>query len=143
MKTDTLSAKKLMLEGGYTGVLIHGNQVITSKERGVKPLLQWLNDENDYKGFCASDKVVGKAAAFLYVALGVDEVSAEVISEPAIDVFSRYGINCYYGTAVKAIFNRDNTGLCPMEAAVKDISDTESAVCAIKEKIAVLNKIKD
>lgn len=61
--------------------------MLTSTERGVKPLLQWLDGENSVKGFSAVDKVVGRAAAFLYVLLEVKEVYAGVMSEGAAHYF--------------------------------------------------------
>ena len=39
---------------------------------------------------------------------------------------------------VDAIFNRTNTGFCPMESAVWDIDEPEKAPDAIKKKLAAL-----
>ena len=66
--------------------------MLTSTERGVKPLLQWLDGENRVKGFSAVDKVVGRAAAFLYVLLEVKEVYAGVMSEGAAHYFICAGL---------------------------------------------------
>ena len=73
-------AKTLLAEGGYTCVICGGDKVYTSHERGVKPLLELLEQGAELKGFSAADRVVGKAAAFLYVLLGVSAVYAGVIS---------------------------------------------------------------
>ena len=73
MKTDinvqTLKAKKLLEKNGYTCVLIKDEKEIFSFERGVKPLLNFIDKGEDFYGFFVADKVVGKAAAFLYVLL--------------------------------------------------------------------------
>ena len=89
---DLERAMELFTSGDYTCDLCKGEVTLTSTERGVKPLLQWLDRENSVKGFSAVDKVVGRAAAFLYVLLEVKEIYAGVMSEGAADVFSKYGI---------------------------------------------------
>ena len=66
MNSDLLKAKKMLHEGGYTCVLCKSDKVYTSNERGVKPLLNWLDSNINLNDFCAADKVIGKAAAFLY-----------------------------------------------------------------------------
>ena len=131
-------AKQLLAEGGYTCVICGGDTVYTSHERGVKPLLELLEQGAELKGFSAADRVVGKAAAFLYVLLGVSAVYAGVISEPAAGVFRRFGVQADWEEKVEAIFNRTNTGFCPMESAVWDIDEPEKAPDAIKKKLSAL-----
>ena len=128
-------ANEIMSRDEYTCVVIKDERIYTSKERGVKPLLTWLEDGEDMQGASAADKVVGKAAAFLYVKLQIKEVYAGVISAPACAVLEQYGISVQYGQKVEAIRNRANTGFCPMETAVLDIEDTDAALTAIKEKV--------
>ena len=142
MKADLKKAVNLLSEGEYTCVLCKGDILLTSTERGVKPLIDWLNDKMELKGFCAADKVVGKAAAFLYVLLGVETVYAPVMSEGAIDTFVKHGIESICDLSVKAIINRANTDLCPMEKTVSDIEDPQDALEAIKRKLEQLNNKK-
>ena len=71
MKNDLKKAIDILNSGQYTCVLCKDNEIHISTERGVKPLLEWLESGIALKGFSAADKVVGKAAAFLYVLLGV------------------------------------------------------------------------
>lgn len=120
--------------GPYTCVACRGDVIHTSTERGVKPLLDWLDNKIDLKGFSAADKVVGKAAAFLYVLLGAAEVYAPVMSESAIDTLAGNGVQPYFKQSVKHIINRTGTGFCPMEEAVMDITEPAAAVTAIKLK---------
>ena len=44
------------------------------------------------RGFAAADRVVGRAAAFLYVLLGAGEIYAGVMSDTAADVLERFGV---------------------------------------------------
>lgn len=135
MKSDLEQAKILLEENNYTCVLCKDGQTCTSTERGVKPLLKWVESRQNFKGFCAADRIVGKAAALLYVLLGVHMVFAEVMSEDGIDTLERHGITPLCGTSVKEIRNRMNTGMCPMEEAVKEITDPKEGLYALKKRI--------
>ena len=84
--------------------------------------------------------MVGKAAAYLYVLLGVKEVFAGIISEKATEVFLRFGISFTYSECVPAIINRTGDGFCPMETAVSAIDDPEDALYAVKAKMKELAK---
>ena len=81
-----------LAEQEYTCVLCRGDVCYTANERGVKPLLDWLEEGVDLRGFAAADKVVGRGAAFLYVLLGVSAVWGRVMSEPARAVLQQHGI---------------------------------------------------
>ena len=138
----TESAMRDLLKGEITCVLYCKNETYTSTERGVAPLVAWLESGQDFHGFSAADKVVGKAAAYLYVLLSVEKVYANVISESAAEVFSRYGIEYGYGEKVPAIRNRTNTGFCPMEQAVWDIDNPQTAYTRIQETLRKLKEQK-
>ena len=135
MKADLKKAVDLLSKSEYTCVLCKESTIFISRERGVKPLIAWLNSKTDFRGFCAADKVVGKAAAFLYVLLGVNAVYAPVMSKSAYEILSEHGIEPLCDLSVEAILNRSNTGLCPMEKTVMDIDDPETAFLMIKNKI--------
>lgn len=138
MKNNLKKAKELLKDSNYTCVLAKKENVYTSTNRGVKPLLEWYESGISLKNYSAADKVVGKAAAFLYVLLGVTEVYACVLSEPAKEVLQNNGIRVSYKTLVPAIKNRTNTGFCPMEEATKNITTPEDAVKAVKEALKKL-----
>lgn len=139
MKNDLIKAIDTLNSGQYTCVLCKDNEIHTSTERGVKPLLEWLESGIDLKGFSAADKVVGKAAAFLYVLLGVKEVYAHIMSESAIYTLSRNGIFPQCDVSVKNIINRAGMGNCPMEEAVGELSDPKEALQAIRKKLSELS----
>lgn len=138
MRADLDKAIELLSESEYTCVLCKDDEVITSAEHGVKPLIEWLESDAEFGGFCAADKVVGKAAASLYVLLGVSAVYAPVMSNLAIETLSKHGIEPFYDLSVEAIRNRAGNDFCPMEKAVIDIDDPEAALEAIKLKIKAM-----
>ena len=136
----TERARKLLIDGGYTCVLISKEKTVTSKKRGVAPLLELLENGNDYNGYFAADKVVGAGAAYLYVLLGVSAVWAQTVSKAARSLFGKYGIELHYENCVPHIINRAGDGICPMENAVKDASSPEDALDKIKNTLDKLNK---
>lgn len=142
MKTDTLKAKKLTEDAGYTCVLCKNEKIYKSRENGIKPLLMFYENKEDLHSFCAADKTVGRAAAFIYIAFGIDEIYADVMSEGAYELLLKNGIGAFYGTLTKQIINRAGTGMCPMEEACLNARTSEEAIFVIKEKIGALNKNK-
>jgi len=135
---DMNRAKALLDTGDYTCVLCRGDRVYTSTHRGVKPLLELL--DTDVAGFCAADKVVGKATALLYSLLQIKAVHAKIISRAAIDVLQAQGIRASWDWEVEYIKNREGNGRCPMEMATQNISDPREALVAIENKLKQLQR---
>ncbi len=127
-------ALRLLEQEDYTCVLVCEKERLTSRERGITPLWNWYREGRRLDDFVAADKVVGKAAAYLYVVLGVKEVYAKVLSQPALEVFSDFGVNATYETLTEAIRNRAGTGFCPMETAVQNAKTIEEALALIEKK---------
>ena len=132
-------SRRILEENGYTCVLKKDDTIYTATERGVKPLVRWLTEGIDAKGFSAADKVVGRATAYLYVLLGVKAVWAAVMSEAAAEVLRRHGIEAAQDKLVPNIINRSGTGICPFEEAVLHIQTPEEALTAIREKMQEMN----
>lgn len=121
--TDIENSKTILKNGNYTCVLCLGDVVRTSNKRGIAPLVEFIGENRDFGGFSASDKIVGKAAAMMFAKMGIVQVFAEVISKKAVEILRTNGINCSWDTLCEYIINRDGTGPCPIENAVKDIDD--------------------
>lgn len=136
---DLKVAKEILFADQCTCVLVKGEKVLRSHERGVKPMMQWLADGVELTGFSAADKVVGKATAFLYVSFGVRQVYAPVMSRGAIAVLDRYGIGHFCDETVDSILNRSKDGFCPMESAVRDLDELDEAMNAIRAKYQQMN----
>lgn len=131
---DIEKAKKLLSGGNFTCVLCKGDTSYTSTGKGVSPMLTFLENGTELRGFSAADKIVGKAAAMLFVCAGVTEVFAEVMSKAAVNYLKERGIACSYGVLTDKIINRKGDGLCPMELAVIDIEDEKLGFSAIKNR---------
>lgn len=138
--SDIVHAKEFLQSNGYTCVLCKEDIVYTSSLTGISPMVEFITSGIDLTGFSAADKVVGKAAAMLFVLAGIKEIYASVMSEQAVKIFSQHGIKYSYCTLAQAIINRAGTGSCPMEEAVKDIENPSDAFDAIKQKLDFLKK---
>ena len=132
---DIQKAKEFLEAGAFTCVLVKKEEVISFSERGVKPLLSLIDGKRDMADFSAADKVVGKAAAFLYLILGVKTVYAGVISEHAYTLLRENGVDVSFGALVPMIRNRADTGFCPMESATLSCQSPKEALEKIKETL--------
>ena len=92
---DLLQARIRLAQGNHTCVLCRDGVYHVSDNRGVRPLVDWLDSGLDLRGFSAADKVVGRATAFLYVLLGIRSVHALVMSTPAMEVLEAAAIPAF------------------------------------------------
>lgn len=103
-------------------------------QRGVKDLLMLVSERPEVlQGALVADKAVGKAAAACMVVGGISAVHADVMSEPALALLQRHGVDARYGQLVDHIINRTGDGWCPMERLSRDEDDP----------VAIIQKIKD
>ena len=136
---DIERVKKILFEESLSCVILKDSQIYKSNQRGVAPVIDLIDKKIDISNAFVADKVIGKAAAMLFIYCKVKEIYTPVISEPAINILRSSGIIVHYEKCVPYIINRSNTGQCPMEKAVKDISSPVQALISIKEKIKELS----
>lgn len=132
-------AKTKLAQENYTCVLTDGERFFTSRERGVKPIVEFIASKSLPKGLFAADKVVGKATAYLYILLEIKSLYAKVISKPALKALVENGIEVKYESIVDNIINRKGDDICPFEMAVLKINDANEAYTAILDKMTELN----
>lgn len=123
---------------GHTLALCRDGAVLTSDRRGVAPMVTFLREGRNLTGYAAADRVVGKAAAWLFIEAGIREVYAATLSAGGKALLETHGIPVQWDTLTAAIENRDKTGLCPMEQAVADAKDSADAFRRIRRRLAEL-----
>ena len=104
------------------------------QQPGVEPILIYLEDK-DFKGTQVFDRVVGRAAAFLYVYGNADYVYANTISKQAIEIFKKNNIKYEAKNIVDEIQNKDKTDLCPFEKLTKNVENPAQAYGLIYKKV--------
>ena len=131
--TDIAQARKLFSGGTYSCVLVRDSIIYTSTLTGVAPLISFIEDGTDLKGFSIADKIIGKAAALLFVYAGIKTAHGITMSRKAAAVFETHSIVYTYDTMTPEIINRTGTGICPMEQAVLAVESPEEALSVLKD----------
>lgn len=138
--TDIEKANQLLSTTKNTFIACKGDSLYTSEESGLKPIITLINQGVDLKGFSVADKIIGKAAALLFLYSGIKEVCSPVMSKGAIDLFISNGIEYSTQIITEKIINRAGDDICPMEKAVENISCPEQAYKAIINTIDLLRR---
>lgn len=120
---------------GHTLALCRDGKVITSDKRGVAPMVDFIREGRELSGYSAADRVVGKAAAALFVKAGIKEVYALTVSESARAFLTANGVAVRWQTLADRIINRAGNGPCPMESAVAGTDDPDEAFDIISAKL--------
>lgn len=136
---ETERAIALLRQGDYSCVLCDRDRVLTDRRRGIAPILERIEAGELLDGMAVADKIIGKAAAMLLLCGGARSVYGEVMSEPAKALLEDADVEVAYGTLVKAIRNRTDTDICPMEKAVAALKTPAEAPAILR---AALNRLK-
>ena len=119
---------------GCSCVVYNNGQTLLFHSRGVQDIHHLLHTSpTTLRGAMIADKVVGKGAAALMIAGGVEWVYAEVISQAALALFAEHNIEVEVGSIVPNIINRAGTDICPVEKLCLPKSDIEECVGLIDE----------
>ncbi|MFI3176042.1 MAG: DUF1893 domain-containing protein [Eubacteriales bacterium] len=134
-------AIRIRQEQNATCVALSATRTYESTLKGVAPILIPLEEDNEFfKGCSVSDRVIGKAAALLFIKAQIKELHAELISDHAVALLESYEIPYSYDKKVPYIINRDGTGMCPMEECVLELNDLEEGYVAVTQRIKELRK---
>lgn len=129
-----LQTAKQKLEGNTISLCKDGDCLL-SRKKGIAPMMGFIAEGVDLRGYCAADMVVGKAAALLFVKCGIVGVYAKTLSKSGKAVLEKHGIPYEYEVLTERIINRAGTDTCPMEKTVANIDDPEEAYIALKHKM--------
>ena len=128
------------LTGSVSCVLKRGEELLLSEKSGIRPMLDWIGEGRDLRDFDAADKIVGKAAAMLFVKAGIRSVYAAVLSRPGKEYLEKHGITVSFDTLTDWIVNRRGDGMCPMEETVLQLEDAEEGYLALKARAEELRR---
>lgn len=115
-------------------IVLQDEVLYTHIQKGVKPIVDFWS--RDYlEDAVVVDKVIGKASAIFMVNGNVRHAHGIVVSELAVEVFEKAGIDYSADKIVPKIINRTGDGLCPMESSVAHVNENAEAIKIILEKI--------
>lgn len=125
---------------GHSICLCRDGRFFTNDGRGISPMIRFMEEGRDLRGYAVADIIVGKAAAMLFIKAGIREVYGEVMSRAGYDLLQHHAIHCAYATLTEKIINRKGDGICPMEQTVARIDDPEEGYIALKKRLSELRK---
>ena len=134
--TDLEKAKSALF--GHSIALCRGENLVTDDSRGIAPMMKFIGEGRDLRGFSAADLVVGRAAAFLFIKAGISAVYAENLSRGGLELLEKAGIYTEYKNLAEYILNRRGDGICPMEDAVASAENPDDACFLIKKRMSEL-----
>lgn len=134
--TDLEIAKNNL--AGHTICLCKNGECIYSDKRGIAPMMGFIAEGVDLAGCSVADKVVGRAAALLFVKCGISAVFGRTLSKGGKEVLEKNGITVEYEAIADKIINRDGTDICPMEKAVGSTENPDEAYELIKAAVEKL-----
>ncbi len=106
-----------------------GAPLFSSSGRWLHPLfkLEEFLADHPGKAFYLRDRIIGSAAAFLILRLGIPVVEADLASRRAQELLRAHGVATEARECVEAIG-------CATEQLLKDVSDPEAAYLILAER---------
>lgn len=131
-EADLLAEMKARIDAGAAVVVAKDGVIIAEEEgHGVEPVLRLL-DADRLRGAIVFDRVVGRAAASVFVVGGAKKAFTLLADEGSAAFCREHGLALTAEKTVDRILNRDRTGACPLEQAVDGIDDPRKMVDAIR-----------
>jgi len=133
--------KKFLKAEDTLWICLTGNLLFRSTEKGIAPLLTYLQEFPPHpEEVIVFDRVVGNAAALLLKKALGKKVYSLMGSKLAAETLKRLGIAYSFLTVVPYISNRAGDDMCPFEKASIGKSPEEFYEL-VKEKLALKEKL--
>lgn len=140
---DLRLAVDLLRREGAGFVLVGGGQVVARGDRhGIMPLLDAVEALRDHGGRATAlaDRVLGRAALLLALAVDVQAAHGETASDAAVLEAQGRGIALSWSVRVPAILNRAQTDGCPFELALQGCRDPVEALRVVRSVAAHMRR---
>ena len=134
--TDLATAKENL--GGHSICLCKDGQCLFDDKRGIAPMMEFIARGYALAGYSVADRIVGKAAALLFVKCGIKAVFGKTLSVSARKTLEAHGIACEWETLTEVIIDRSGRNICPMEKTVQNCDDPERAYLLLREKLQAM-----
>lgn len=125
---------KLIDSGESIVVAKHGVIIARAKGEGISPAIDML-DAAKLSGAIVFDRIVGRAAAAIFVSGGAKSVYAKVMSKSAKEFLEANKVAASHLELVEKIQNRVRNGVCPMEKTVENLDKVDEMVESLRKKL--------
>jgi hypothetical protein len=134
MRADLdIAAKRLNQKNLSLVVVKDGKVLFETESHGLNDLVEAINQlQSSMKGSSVADRIVGRAAALLFVFSGVSAVFAATISDGGIEILDNNNVFHEFEKRVPRILNLKKTDVCPFEKLVAELSSPEEAYERLK-----------
>lgn len=134
---DIQRAKDLMDKEELSLVVVREGKVLfKSGQPGIKSLLRVLTSSPEtLSGSFVSDRIVGKAAAFLFLLGNISGLYTPLISTEGLKLLRSEKIDLYYYREIPHVRNRNGDSICPMEKLCMDVEDPLVALELLTKKV--------
>lgn len=142
MKDIDIAKELFKKEQLSLAIIKNGEIIFTNSDFGIKPMyIATMEFKDSLKGASVADKVIGRAAAMLLKYAEIKELHTDLISEKAVEVLDNSNIKYEYEEKAEYIINRDNTGMCPVEAMSLNTDNIEELLSNIAAFLKKINKL--
>jgi len=136
MQTDLQLAKQQLIQKKLSLVVAkRGKALFETETHGINGLLDAIKElENDMRDSSVADRIVGRAAALLFVYSGVIAVFAVTASEGGVEVLKENKILHEFERLVPRILDSKKLDICPFEKLVSGLSEPKKAYDELKAR---------
>jgi len=143
MRADLNLAKQRLNQKNLNLVIAKSSRVLfETKAQGIRGLLEAIKKlGSDMIGSSVADRIVGRAAALLFIHSGVIAVFAVTASDDGIEVLKSYSIFNEFMRRVPRILDSKKVDVCPYEKLAAKFSNPKEAYeelracCASKQAL--------
>lgn len=130
-------AKEIFAQSECSFVLVNNDNIITNNDKGLKPIVDLIDSGEDYSEYAICDKITGRAAAFLYVLLGIENVHAKKMAKLAIQILDRAEIEYSYDELIETVLDENMDEIDPVELSVLRSGSAVQAIEDIKKALGI------
>lgn len=132
--SDLEIARRDVKEKGFTLSIVRGGErILQSNSPGISVLVSAIDEDRfRFKRASVADKILGRAAAMLFVYSEISCIYASVASQDALAILKRFDISFECKRIVKRIMNRNKSSICPFEKLVLEVDTPEEAFERLK-----------
>ena len=128
---------EMLNQQGLSLLVFNHDSLTTHANRGIQDLLQLISEQPErLNGAIAADKIIGKSAAAIMIVGGVKQVHTNLICTPARELFEAHGVRIFATEEVPMIYNRDRSGMCPMDTQINGIESVEECADILQAALA-------
>ena len=132
-----LASKRLNQKNLSLVVVKNGRVLFETESHGLSDLVEAINHlQSSMKGSSVADRIVGRAAALLFVYSGVSAVFAVTMSDGGKAILDNNNVFHEFEKRVPRILNLKKTDACPFEKLVAKLSSPEEAYERLKARYA-------